>query len=151
MPVSRREASRLRKTPSTRSDGTLCEKLHKKTITRLVLYGEPTEVNATTRPQLDEPTWPPILLSVCETEPEEVGDQERQHRQPRVGQIQLTMQQSREPTMTITTRFFFLALLTQSSVLLWPSASSCGEQETCVRAKCPKDENRSKLPGSKPR
>ena len=28
--VSRREASRLRKTPSTRSDGTLCEKLHKK-------------------------------------------------------------------------------------------------------------------------
>ena len=30
-------------------------------------------------------------------------------------------------------------------------SSSCGEQEICVRAKCPEDENRRKPPGSKPR
>ena len=44
---------------------------------------------------------------VAVTEPEEVDDHERQHRQPRDGQIQLTMQQSRVPTMTMTTVFFF--------------------------------------------
>ena len=47
------------------------------------------------QPQLDEPTCPPALLIVCETEPEEVDDHERQHRQPRDGQIQLTILQSR--------------------------------------------------------
>ena len=57
--------------------------------------------NLTASPQLDEPTWPLILLIVCETEPEEVDDHERQHRQPRDGQIQLTTQQSRAPTLTI--------------------------------------------------
>ena len=46
-------------------------------------------------PQLDGPTWPLILLIVCGTEPEEVDDHERQHRQPRDGQVQLTIQQSR--------------------------------------------------------
>ena len=38
---------------------------------------------------------PPILLTVCETEPEEVDDHERQYRRPRDGQVQLTIQQSR--------------------------------------------------------
>ena len=63
----------------------------------------PTEDNLTASPQLDEPTWPIILLIVCETEPEEVDDHERQHRQPRDGKIQLTIQQSRVPTLTMTT------------------------------------------------
>ena len=45
--------------------------------------------------RLDERTCPPILLIVFETEPEEVDDHERQHRQPRDGQIQLTVLQSR--------------------------------------------------------
>ena len=45
--------------------------------------------------RLDEPTSPPILLIVCEMEPEDVDDHERQHRQPRDGQIQLTVLQSR--------------------------------------------------------
>ena len=54
---------------------------------------------------LDEPTWRPILLIVCETEPEEVDDHERQHRQPRDDQIQLTIQQSRVSTTTMITRF----------------------------------------------
>ena len=63
----------------------------------------PTGDNLTASPQLDEPTWPLILLIVCETEPEEVDDHERQHRQRRDGQIQLTIQQSRVPTMTMIT------------------------------------------------
>ena len=54
---------------------------------------------------LDEPNWQPILFFVCETEPEEVDDHERQHRQPRDGQIQLTITQSRAPTMTMISRF----------------------------------------------
>ena len=37
----------------------------------------------------------PILLTVCETEPEEVDDHGRQHRRPRDGQVQLTIRQSR--------------------------------------------------------
>ena len=37
----------------------------------------------------------PILLTVCETEQEEVDDHERQHRRPRDGQVQLTVRQSR--------------------------------------------------------
>ena len=63
----------------------------------------PTGDNLTASPQLDEPTWPLILFIGCETEPEDVDDHERQHRHPRDGQIQLTIQQSRVPTMTMIT------------------------------------------------
>ena len=45
--------------------------------------------------RLDETTCPPVLLVVCEREPEEVDDHERQYRRPRVVQVQLTILQSR--------------------------------------------------------
>ena len=34
----------------------------------------PTGENSTASPQLDEPAWPPVLLIVCKTEPEDVDD-----------------------------------------------------------------------------
>ena len=59
--------------------------------------------------KIDSPIGIPTNVAQVEevvavTEPE-VEEHERQHRQPRDGQIQLIMQQSRVPTMTMITRF----------------------------------------------
>ena len=55
--------------------------------------GTPCPTGKTKRTALDEPTFPPILLIICETEPEEVDDHERSCRRPRDGQVQLSCEQ----------------------------------------------------------